>query len=136
MNISPISEPSVTLAGITLPLSVAKIYNTYSDDTKYTSFGGVVPVGFKLVCYAAKIIAREAKTSFLTLGYADAAVTNSVSSPSNLTTVHTTIAATSILAGGFCEVPLLMEVPAGKYPVSFTPSGNASVVILAKLVAV
>jgi hypothetical protein len=145
MRIAQGMVPSVTMAGVSIPLSSAIILASGATTAlRYTTLrkaGAVyqVPAGFKLVIYAQRIVNTSAVSESAAFGYGDTGVNNSASAPTN--NVGITIGAysgnfpTSATAYNITESVVNIEIAAGKYPYTIS-DGAFYGIYLARLVAV
>ena len=121
-------QPTVSLSGVTLPLSRAMILNTRTDATnqfvtlRYKGLPYQVPTGKKLVIVALSLISGSAGS--ITMGYGDNATITTV--PANAVDFVAGQYAWTGVSPGSTLVQYLInfEVPAGKYP--FVTGGSAS----------
>lgn len=131
--------PSITMGGVTLPLSMAIILHAangttlYYDSLRRNGAHYQVPVGKKLVIVALKGICTSAGQIFTKVGYGNAAVSNTAAAPAGdvpivMNGVDTGINSTAAVAGNEVSVPTYFEVPAGKYP--YARSQNLPVVTM------
>jgi hypothetical protein len=135
-------KPMVTLAGVTLPLSIALLFNSYgSVSARYTTLrlnGAAyqVPVGKKLILVAVEWSSSTAAGALFSGGYGDTSVLDSASAPTNFVSNFFSPGASGASVGAVAKGFIYAEVPAGKYPVSLTSSAPAYGQVLGYLVDV
>jgi hypothetical protein len=112
---------SITMAGVTLSKSIAKILGSGASASNYQTFlnKGVayqVPAGKTLRIWAMLYSGGNAAGGGLgELMYGDTIVGNSASPPTNVVNANSSQGYTSA-ANERVQCPLYFEVPAGKYP--------------------
>lgn len=134
--------PTVTIGGVTLPLSQALIFNgSASTASNYDSFkqNGVVyqvPAGKTLVCLAQKVASVSTVQFGFYLGSGTAPVSNSPSAPAGAVNINFgpyPPIITGAAAGAVAEGQMYFEVGPGRYPyIQGSNTGTGSVLCYLK----